>query len=83
MDNKEILSKRKIFKYNEDDILEILSEYLAEENGFDTFQSRVVLIGEANKDLRLVAVIGELEDDDINNINLDEIDSKREFNGSH
>lgn len=30
-------NKRKIFKYNEDDILEILSEYLGDKTGFDTY----------------------------------------------
>lgn len=76
-------SKRKIFKYNEDDILEILSEYLAEAYGFDTFQSNVILIGESNKNLRMIAVIGDLEDDDIRNIDLDKLDNEMEFNGSH
>lgn len=33
---------RKVFKYNEDHILEILSEYLADANGFDTFSSRSI-----------------------------------------
>ncbi|MEQ2525780.1 hypothetical protein WMO40_03620 [Bacillaceae bacterium CLA-AA-H227] len=83
MDNKAMASKRKIFKYNEDDILEILSEYLAEAYGFDTFQSNVILIGESNKNLRMIAVIGDLEDDDIRNIDLDKLDNEMEFNGSH
>lgn len=75
--------KRKIFKYNEDDILEILSEYLAVENGFNTFQSRTLLLGTPGKDLRLIAVVGELEDDDIMNLDLEEIDKKMDYNGSH
>lgn len=74
---------RKVFKYNEDDILEILSEYLAEENGFDTFQSKAILKGTPNKDLRLIAVIGELEDNKIGKLDLDDIDKSIEFNGSH
>ncbi|MDX1699359.1 MAG: hypothetical protein R3250_02015 [Melioribacteraceae bacterium] len=80
MENK---SKREVFKFNEDDILEILSEYLAEEYGFDTFQSTAIIKGEPTKDLRLIAVIGELEDDDIAKIDLDYIDKKMDYNGSH
>jgi len=75
--------KRKIFKYNEDDILEILSEYLAGENGFNTFQSRTLLLGTPGKDLRLIAVVGELEDDDITNLDLEDIDKEMDYNGSH
>lgn len=37
MDKKELASKRKIFKFNEENILEILSEYFAEEGGFCRF----------------------------------------------
>jgi hypothetical protein len=75
--------KRKIFKYNQDDILEILTEYLAEENGFDTFQSKAILMGSPGKDLRLIAVIGDLDDDDISNLDLEELDKEIDFNGSH
>ncbi|MEH7159354.1 hypothetical protein [Neobacillus drentensis] len=78
-----VKDKRKVFKYNEDDILELLSEYLAEENGFDTFRSKTILKGTPNKDLRLIAVIGELEDDNISKLDLDDIDKSIEFNGSH
>ena len=83
MNNEEFVSKRKIFKFNEDDILEILSEYLAEESGFDTYQSKVVLIGEPNKDLRMIAIIGELDDDDIEKLDIDKIDIELEYNDSH
>lgn len=80
LSNKE---KRKVFKYNEDDILEILSEYLAEEHGVDTFQSKAILKGELNNNLRLIAVIRELEDDNLSQIDMDEVDKSRSFNGSH
>lgn len=75
--------KKLLIKYNEDDILEILTEYLAVENGFGTFNSRAVLLGEPNKDLRLVAVIGELEDETVYDVDLSELDSNMNFNGSH
>ncbi|MGM0885261.1 MAG: hypothetical protein ACQEXQ_29990 [Bacillota bacterium] len=76
-------NKRKTFKFNEDDILEILTEYLAEESGFGTFQSRAILLGTPGKDLRLISVIGDLEDDDISKLDLEDIDNKIEYNGSH
>ncbi|MCQ6276628.1 hypothetical protein JMM81_17075 [Bacillus sp. V3B] len=75
--------KQKIFKYNQDDILEILTEHLAEEGGFDTFQSKAILLGTPDKDLRLITVIGELDDDGITDIDLDEIDKSMDYNGSH
>ncbi|HJV17981.1 MAG TPA: hypothetical protein VJ546_11515 [Bacillales bacterium] len=75
--------KRKIFKFNEDDILEILSEYLAEEHGFNLFRSKIMLKGEANKDIRMIAVIGDLEDEEISKLNLDNIDVEMDYNGSH
>ena len=80
---KEIHKKRKTFKLNEDDILEILSEHLAAKSKFDTFWSQSSLIGEAGKDLRLISVIGELEDSDIKDLDLEEIDKKIDFNGDH
>jgi hypothetical protein len=75
--------KQKIFKYNQDDILEILTEYLAEENGFNTFQSNAMSVGNVDEDLRLIAVIGDLEDDDISKLDLDEIDKSMDYNGFH
>ncbi|MFB5284683.1 hypothetical protein [Peribacillus sp. Hz7] len=79
----EILKKRKVFKYNQDDILEILMEYLAEENGFNTFQSKAMLAGNVDEGIRLIAVIGDLEDDDICKLDLDKVDKENDFNGTH
>lgn len=76
-------NKRKILKYNEDDILEILTEYLATENGFDTFQSKSIILGTPGKDLRLVTVISDEDDDEISKLNLEEIDKESDFNGTH
>lgn len=75
--------KRKVFKYNEDDILEILSEYLAEEHGFDTFQSRAIILGTPGKDLRLIAVISDEDDNDITKLNLEDVDNEVDYSGSH
>ena len=74
----------KYFKYNEDDILELLTEALAKENSYGTFYSKSKLLGTSGNDLKLIAVIGELDDDDkIQSINLEEVDKNMGFNGSH
>lgn len=75
-------TERKFIKYNEDDILEILTEYLAEKEGFETFQSKAIFLGTPGKDLRLIAVIDELESN-LTNINLEKIDENMEYNGDH
>lgn len=77
------MSERIILKYNEDDILEILTEFIAEQNGFGEFNARAVILGTPGKDLRMIAIIGELEDEGIKNENLDAIDKKTEYNGTH
>ncbi|BAK17234.1 hypothetical protein MKY07_05880 [Solibacillus sp. FSL W7-1472] len=74
---------RKVFKFNQEDILEILTEHIAEENGFDTWQSKAILLGLPDKDIRLIAIIGEDDDDDISDIDLHEIDMNMDYNGSH
>ena len=74
---------RKVYKLNEDDILEILSEHLAKKSKFDTFRSRSLLIGEAEKDSRLISVIRDIEDVEIRVLDLEEIDKRTEFNGDH
>ena len=76
--------KNKLYiKYNEDDILEIVTEYLSKEYGFEEFNSRAQLFGTPGKDIRVVAVIGDLKDDSVNDVDLNEIDLKTEYNGSH
>lgn len=83
IDEEDLVAKRKVFKYNEDDILEILSEHLAGANGFDTFNSFSILYGEPGKDLRLISVIGDLNDHEIDRLDLQEIDRQMDFNGTH
>lgn len=76
-------SGRMMFKYNEDDILELLAERIAESNGYGTFRSRAILFGKSNDDLRLLCVVGNLDDDEVDNINLEELDKSMDFNGTH
>ena len=74
--------KKKYFKYNKDDILEILTETLALENGFGTFSSNSDLIVE-NGEIFFIGVIGELEDEEVDNINLEKLYSETPYNGTH
>ncbi|KQU13792.1 hypothetical protein ASG61_30055 [Bacillus sp. Leaf75] len=76
-------NKRKYFKYNEQDILEILSEYLHTNSNSETISSKAILLGETAKDLRLVTVVGDGEDEELYETDLEEIDKKIDFNGSH
>ena len=76
-------NKRKYFKYNEQDILEILSEYLHTNANSESINSQAILLGETAKDLRLVAVVGDSEDEELFETDLEEIDKKIDFNGSH
>lgn len=82
---KYISEKKKqalLFKFNEDDILEILTEYLAEKSGFGTFTSKAILLGTPSEDLRLIAVVADLEQN-LSEYNLEEIDKSMDFNGDH
>lgn len=72
-----------MFKYNEDDILEILTEYLAEQNDFGTFGAKAILFVTENEDLRAVVVISEFEDDSIHRVGIEQKDKKIHFNGIH
>ena len=74
--------KKIYFKYNKYDILEILTEFLAVENGFSTFSSNSNLIID-NGEIFFVGVIGELEDKEVDNIELDKVYTKMEYNGTH
>ncbi|MFC5529789.1 hypothetical protein [Cohnella yongneupensis] len=74
---------RQYFKFNSDDILEILTEYLAEKHGFGTFQSKAILLGDQSNGIRMVAIIGELEDDEIMKTDLEELDKDMKYNGDH
>ena len=76
-------NKRKYFKYNEQDILKIMAEYLHANSNSESINSQAILLGETAKDLRLVAVVGDGEDEEIFETDLEEIDKKIDFNGSY
>jgi hypothetical protein len=77
------MKKKVIFKYNEDDLLELMTEYLAKKNGFEEFQARALILGEPGKELRIVTVIADSEDNSIKDVDLNSIDVHFEYNGSH
>lgn len=77
------MKKQVIIKYNEDDILEILMEYLAKEHGYEEFNAKAKIFGTPGNDLRLVAVIGDSEDKSVQQTKIEEVDEKTEFNGFH
>ena len=70
----------KLFKLNEDDILEIISECVAEKTGIKHFSSKSIALGTPSKDLRvIVAVSGE----SLSDIDLLSVDKEIEYNGDH
>lgn len=75
--------KKMFFKYDENDILEILTEHLAENNGFETYNSHAVILGTPSENLRLIAVVGESEDETLSDVDLEKIDKEMDFNGDH
>lgn len=77
------MKEKKFFKYNEDDILEILTEHLALEHGFDEFYARAIIVGKPRENLRMVAAIGESEDNSIAKDDLNKVDEDIDFNGPH
>lgn len=74
--------ERKQFKLNKDDILEIVIEALAQDYRFETFSARADLIVE-DGEVYFVGVIGEEDDHDVFEVNLDALYTEIEYNGTH
>lgn len=84
MQNNEERDCVKYFKYSQDDIIEILTEYIAKEHGYGTFYSKAELKGSVGKDLRLLMAVGTLDEDErVENVDLEQLDKNMDFNGSH
>lgn len=60
----------KVFKYNQDDILEILIERLGEELELDSFLNNAVIVGTLGEDLRLIAAVGDEDNSNIGKLKL-------------
>jgi len=74
--------EKKYFKYNKYDMLEIITEALAVQQGFGTFNSNSKLIVD-DGEIFFIGIIGELEDFEINSMDLNELYEKMEYNGTH
>ena len=72
-----------MLKYNQDDILEIVTESMAKEHNFGEFHVKAMFLGTPGIDLRIVAVVGELEDKSIDEVDLESVDKKIDYNGFH
>ena len=74
------MNEIKYFKLNEDDILEIVSEYVAEKTGIKEFSSKSIAYGTPSKDLRIIVAVG---DSSLSHVDLEEVDKTLDFNGDH
>lgn len=70
-------------KYNEDDILEILTEYIARLHGYDDFNSKSIVLGTPGVDLRAVAVVSSSIDESIDEMDMVNLDKEIEYSGVH
>ena len=74
--------KIKYIKLESDDILEIVLEYYQEQ--FDHSEcARGIILGTPDKDLRLIAVFGDIDNENIDNIDLEEVDKNMDYTGDH
>lgn len=69
-----------LFKLNEDDILEIVSEYVAEKTGIKEFWSKSIALGTPAKDLRIIVAVSS---ESLSHIDLVDVDKEIEYNGDH
>lgn len=69
-----------LFKLNEDDILEIVSEYVAEKTGIKEFSSKSIALGTSSKDLRVIVAVSS---ESLLDIDLVGVDKEIEYNGEH
>lgn len=76
------MRNKNFIKLDSDDIMEILLEYY-QERFEDSELSKGIFLGAPDKDLRFIAVFGKEEDDEIQNIDLEKIDSQMNYNGEH
>jgi hypothetical protein len=71
------------YKLNEEDILDIINDYLSQKSNYKTLQSKLLLLGTPNKDLRVLAAITPCMNEQIDNLDLAEIDENIDYNGEH
>ncbi len=69
----------KILKLNSESILQILIKELADDKYNGPYLANANYFGELGKDFRVVLIIGDYRDTEIEHLNLNDIDSKLEF----
>lgn len=77
-----MLMKRTYYKLNEEDVMEIVSEYLAEQAGYKTFGTNTRIFSDGES-WNMVIAIGEADDMGIHRIDMEKLNSELEYNGTH
>lgn len=68
------------FKLSADDVLSIVNDYLAEKISWGTYNSKLSFILDDDKDIRVIAAYGDINDQGIDTINLEKLDKEIDFN---
>ena len=74
--------KRKYFKLNIEDVIDIVTESLAISEGFDTFSTKSGVMSE-NGNWYLIVAVGEADDLKIGELDIAELGKSIEYNGTH
>lgn len=69
------------YKLSEEDILDIINDYLSQKSNYKTLQSKLLVLGTPNKDLRVLAAITPRTEGELDNLDLVKIDEELEYNG--
>lgn len=72
----------KYYKLNQDDIMAIVNEVIAEKTGIKNFSVKSLMLGNPSKDLRMVVAVGGL-DSKIQDEQLIIADENMDYNGEH
>lgn len=70
------------YKLNIDDVIEIVSDYLAENSGYKTFATNTRVF-EDEGNWYMVIAIGEADDLEIHKIDMEELNKNIDYNGIH
>lgn len=73
---------RTYYKLNIDDVIEIVSDYLAENSGYKTFATNTRVF-EDEGNWNMVIAIGEADDFEIHKIDMEELNKNIKYNGIH
>lgn len=71
------------YKMSEEDILDIVNDYISQKTNHKTAQSKSILLGTPNNDLRVIAAVTPCTDGELDNLDLEKIDKELDFNGEY